>query len=258
MIGIYCIKCLINKKVYIGSSINIESRIIHHKNCLKRNKHSNFHLQNSWNKYGEENFKFSVIEICNKENLLEKENFYIKKNNSLKTNKGFNLVIAERKDDLYCNKEYLMKLSLIKKGKVPLNINLCRKKQKRKILEYENGIFIREYDSAKEAGLFLNINYKLINNVLRGRVKKLNSLPNKTWIYKDGKPTRKIKNVEVGWNKGLYKKVYQYDYNKNLIKFFNSIDEASKELKLSRNTIINNCNNKTKKCIKLKCIFKYE
>lgn len=258
MIGIYCIKCLRNKRVYIGSSINIEYRIAHHKNALKRNDHSNSHLQNAWNKYGEENFKFSVIEICNKETILERENFYIEKNGSLKTNKGFNLIVAERKDNLYCNNEYLTKLSLIKKGKTPSNITLCREKQKRKILEYENGIFVREYNSTKEAGAFLNINYKLINNILRRKVKKTKLFPNKIWKYKDGQPTRKIKTVNIGWSKGVYKKVYQYDYNHNLIRAFDSIDDVCFYLNISRNTVINSCNGKTKKCIKLKCVFKYE
>ena len=49
MIGIY--KIIINNKVYIGSSFNIQRRLIQHKSNLKNNKHDNQHLQNAYNKY---------------------------------------------------------------------------------------------------------------------------------------------------------------------------------------------------------------
>jgi hypothetical protein len=258
LIGIYCIKCILTKKVYIGSSSNIYMRFRDHKSKLNNNKHANGYLQNSWNKYGENNFKFSIIELCDKNNLLFKENFYIEKNNSLNGRKGFNLVTAERKDDLYCNKDYLKKLSLSKIGKIPKNMEYCRNKQKRAVLEYDNNTLIKEYSSCKEAGKILKINYKKINNVLRGVIKKTKEYPNKTWVYKDKNPTRRVKNYHSGWNKGRHKKVLQYDYNGNLLNIFNSIEDCTKKLKISKNTIINNCSNKTKKCNKLKCRFKYE
>ena len=59
--GIYKITNNINNKFYIGSSKNITKRFKEHKWRLKNNKHPNNKLQNSWNKYGEENFKFEVF-----------------------------------------------------------------------------------------------------------------------------------------------------------------------------------------------------
>lgn len=81
-IGIYSFKCTRNGKVYIGSSVDIRKRKDNHLSLLRRNKHYNTYFQNIFNKYGEESLKFSIIEECSRENLLEREIFYITKNNN--------------------------------------------------------------------------------------------------------------------------------------------------------------------------------
>jgi len=83
MKGIYYIKCTINKKVYIGSSINIEQRIKRHLWMLKNNKHSNSYFQNIYNKYKLTNLKFGVIELCEEDNLCQREQYYIDNNKKL-------------------------------------------------------------------------------------------------------------------------------------------------------------------------------
>lgn len=80
-IGIYKIENKINSKVYIGSSNNIKRRWQKHKSLLKHNKHQNSHLQASWNKYGEDNFIFSIVELCSESSLLEREQYFIDKLN---------------------------------------------------------------------------------------------------------------------------------------------------------------------------------
>ena len=79
--GVYQIRNTINDKIYIGSSINIEKRWVRHKRDLVKGNHRNRHLQRAWNKYGEENFEFSILEECEpiKEILLEKEQYYLNK-----------------------------------------------------------------------------------------------------------------------------------------------------------------------------------
>jgi group I intron endonuclease len=62
MIGIYEIVNIVNNKRYIGSSINIRNRKNAHYNTLRKNKHPNPHLQKAFNKYGESNFCFNVLE----------------------------------------------------------------------------------------------------------------------------------------------------------------------------------------------------
>jgi group I intron endonuclease len=60
--GIYKILNVTTGKFYIGSSKNIDTRFTQHRNKLNKNKHYNTYLQNAWNKYGEESFKFEIVE----------------------------------------------------------------------------------------------------------------------------------------------------------------------------------------------------
>ena len=91
MTGIYRITNLINNKVYIGQSINIENRFLRHRNELRRNKQNNSYLQNAWNKYGEKNFEFAILEVCTEEELDDKECAYIQLFNSMNRDNGYNL-----------------------------------------------------------------------------------------------------------------------------------------------------------------------
>lgn len=75
--GIYCIENVINHKTYIGSSKNIYQRLLKHFALLRHNKHQNAYLQNAWNKYGESNFEWFVLELCDNEKLTEKEQYCI-------------------------------------------------------------------------------------------------------------------------------------------------------------------------------------
>lgn len=78
-IGIYGIRNLINGKIYVGKTgMNFGDRWDSHRSLLNNGKHDNPHLQNAWNKYGQDNFEFIVIEDCKIEDLDDKEKYYIK------------------------------------------------------------------------------------------------------------------------------------------------------------------------------------
>lgn len=67
--GIYSITNRINNKVYIGSSKDIKNRWEKHIRDLNKNDHHNSALQSDWIKYGQDNFKFSVIQQCDEIDL---------------------------------------------------------------------------------------------------------------------------------------------------------------------------------------------
>lgn len=89
--GIYCIENLINNKKYIGLSTNIKRRWTEHLSELRKGVHINSCLQKAWDKYGENKFRFYILELCAKENLSERECYYIKIYNTLSHGCGYNL-----------------------------------------------------------------------------------------------------------------------------------------------------------------------
>ncbi len=77
--GIYEIKNKENGKVYIGQTHNMKERFQRHRYKLRSNKHYNKHLQNSWNKYGEQSFEFMFLEGCDIKQLTAAEQKWIDK-----------------------------------------------------------------------------------------------------------------------------------------------------------------------------------
>ena len=95
--GIYMILNKVNKKKYIGGSINIDKRIKQHFDSLKKNSHKNKRLQNSYNVYGKDNFIHSILKLSDEFNLLVDETNFIIANMTTNEEYGFNinLPIAE-------------------------------------------------------------------------------------------------------------------------------------------------------------------
>lgn len=76
--GIYAIRNKKNGKMYIGSAVHLGSRWVHHRSHLNLGNHHNIHLQNSWNKNGEEFFEFLILELVEDKNyLISKEQEYV-------------------------------------------------------------------------------------------------------------------------------------------------------------------------------------
>lgn len=71
--GIYGIQNKINGHLYIGKTmVSFGDRWDCHKGQLRGGYHDNRHLQNAWNKYGEDNFSFIIIHDCtNKESVSD-------------------------------------------------------------------------------------------------------------------------------------------------------------------------------------------
>lgn len=75
--GIYKIINLVNNDFYIGSTKDLSRRKKEHWRLLKKGNNHSIVLQNAWNKYGEENFKFEVLAICPKEYLFKLEQWFV-------------------------------------------------------------------------------------------------------------------------------------------------------------------------------------
>lgn len=75
--GIYMIINLVNGHRYIGSSKDMQQRLQSHRAVLRGNKHYNPHLQRAWNMYTEKNFEYSILEFCNPEERIAREQYYV-------------------------------------------------------------------------------------------------------------------------------------------------------------------------------------
>lgn len=93
--GIYYIRNNINKKVYIGQSLDVYgTRKKNHFRGLKNNRHFNHLLNEDWKIYGEENFSHGIIEECSQEDLDDLEIYYIKYFKTHYINGGYNLTLG--------------------------------------------------------------------------------------------------------------------------------------------------------------------
>jgi group I intron endonuclease len=91
---IYKIKNKVNGKFYIGSTLDYKDRWRDHINALRKQKHHSIHLQRAWNKYGEDNFEFEVIEFLDgvsNEELREREKYYLSTLKPYKREIGYNV-----------------------------------------------------------------------------------------------------------------------------------------------------------------------
>lgn len=71
---IYKIRNIVNGHYYIGSTVDSRKRFWSHRKDLRTGKHVCVHLQRAWNKYGEDCFKFEIVEqLDSKESLFPAE-----------------------------------------------------------------------------------------------------------------------------------------------------------------------------------------
>jgi group I intron endonuclease len=90
--GIYTITNIINNKVYLGYTRNFYYRKNDHFKLLKRGTHDNCKLQNSFNKYGIENFTFEILEECEEKFLSSQEHYWANLLNVHNDKYGYNIL----------------------------------------------------------------------------------------------------------------------------------------------------------------------
>lgn len=238
--GIYCIENVSNNKRYIGQSKDVYERWKQHKYDLNKCCHYNRHLQNAWNKYGEENFKFYIIEECEQEHLNDKEIYYIDlfKTHAHLGKHGYNLTIGGEGIGILSEEER----------------QIFREAQK-SIPIYQidlNGKIVKKWNyGAREASKVLSIDSSAIWNCVNNNRK---TYKNYIWISESDY----IKGFRLDdyINQNTQSKVIlQYDLYGNLLKVWNSANSAAK-YGYDCSSIIKVCKQQSK--LYKECIWCYE
>jgi len=179
--GIYCIKNKITTRVYIGSTVNLYTRLIQHRAALLKGIHGNKYLQNSFNKHNIENFEINILEFCKKKELWKRESYHCTQFNKVynlktieKTRFGFKRILS---------KETRKKISNSKKGKIPKNFKTMQQKRWRKIAKYKNGKLEEVYNNTPLAAQSMKMDYKLLHYFIGKKLKQKSKYFNKdTWF----------------------------------------------------------------------------
>ncbi len=208
--GVYIIKNVINNKFYIGSSFNIINRWESHIRELKKNKHKNKYLQRAWNKYGEENFKFEILELIeDTKYLLNREQYWIDKLHACKL--GYNLCpIAGSTLGIKLSKETKEKISKVQKGKK---------------LSEETKQKISKSSKSGTSEVKEKISEKLKGRIVTDKMRKATSEYNKNRIMSD-ETKQKIKDTLTGQYKYILNEDQLKEINKLLLEGY-SIKELS-------------------------------
>lgn len=206
--GIYKIENLINHKIYIGQSIEVERRLQKHKTIK-----DNFYIHKAIQKYGVENFSFNIIEECPVNQLDTKQIYWIQYYNSLIPN-GYNMVPGGSNG------------AGLAKGKVIQKYSL-------------QGDFIQQYNSASQASIKNDINLGNIINCCNG---KRNHAGYFQWKWKDD-TEKEITPIEVTL---IEDEVLQYSLEGQFIKQYNCAAQVCQLFKFSKSALSNACNGKIK------------
>lgn len=118
--GIYRITCTSNGKIYIGSAVKFSQRKRQHLYDLRKNQHGSHHFQKAYNKYGEDQFVFELIEcVLLEEDLLIREQWWLDFYKPYDHSIGFNICkIAGSTLGLTRSEETRKRISEVQKGRI--------------------------------------------------------------------------------------------------------------------------------------------
>jgi group I intron endonuclease len=174
--GIYIITNTINGKVYIGSAKSIFTRLHRHRYMLDKNKHTNRHIQSSYNKYGASSFTFEIAEITvlDKKIMEEREEFYILSHKANDKRFGYNKRLDCRTNlgikasDESREKMRISHIGINQSSEAKKKIAISRYREIYKLDSL--GIILCKYDSIISASFENNICKQSISSACRGKI----------------------------------------------------------------------------------------
>lgn len=170
MTAIYKIENQATGDLYIGSCFDFVERKRRHLRDLRNNTHHSRYLQRAWNKYGESTFSFDILEECEKEDCILKEQYYFEQ---LKPK--YNMCpVAGRSTGYKHSKATLKKISQSLKGRTPAKANIEANSKKVIMVDKTTNIDLSEFDSLSAACRYLGKTHKFastISDVCKGRRK---------------------------------------------------------------------------------------
>lgn len=201
---IYKIENLVNGMVYIGQTItSYERRIGRHKWELRNHRHNNTHLQRAWDKYGENNFKFSIIEYCDIEVIDDREKYWIKEYKATDEQYGYNLESGGNKGKRVSDgvKQKISK-AVIKAMQSPTYRLVIHRGadngNAKKVICINDGLI---YNTLTEAGKYYGIRMQQISKVVSGERVSCYSKKFKKYLqfayYEDGKQYQLKEDVNI-------------------------------------------------------------
>lgn len=247
--GVYKITNLINNKIYLGSSSDLRSRKKSHLFLLRNNNHPNKHLQNSYNRYGDNNFKWEIIEYVEfnenkeilKKNLLEREQHWIDELKVCDKKYGYNIrTLAESNIGFKHSKETIYKFRN-RKPTEETRTKLGNSRRGRKHTEESKQKISKSNKGKKRSDeTIIKMKESWVGRTIskETRIKMKNSLKDRIFSEEHRRKLKENHAKLSGINNSKSRKVINLSTNK----IFDSVSEASKFYKIFSSGISRACN----------------
>jgi hypothetical protein len=196
----------------------LNRRRIRHFHDLKKGIHDNVYLQRAYDKYGKDAFSFEILELVEDDNIrTQREQYHLNQlsaeDYNLSRIANSSIGNKSRTGQKASQEEIQKRVEQVTKSVCQIDINTCT--------------IIRIWPSAVIASQELNINKNSIGAVCR---KQRKVAAGYYWIFDNDNKIGEVIDIDYRYIDAKFIKVIQLDNNDEIIKFWNSMEEASNTL----------------------------